>query len=894
MSQRNVTRPRKDTPFPRREQRLGPLSSFGRASLQHRQWVLGLWVVALVALSPAALLYTHSVSYSQSTSGVPGSQSAQVQSLLSSVQPQNSTLDVVVPFGEGTPSLFCRDVGNFTDGLLAARIQDLAAPVSPCSVAAGYVGAEVTPYLGEIRSTGAEVVNVSSAVYSFPAQFLRAWGTSEYSRSSINATYEQLGGPSTGYLAGFVSVLYRNYSTSLSPASQIQGAVRSSAPGYFASGPVLDAVLASTNVTTYSGEYANLTATILEPRLGPWLNSAVVAATLEPGNVATNYVRLFGWDFLPGYLTDALVSSRGSLYLVRVPFNVTEGYRGSNDFYPAQAATPEVRELSARYLGPQAMVTGSGAVAYDTQASEGASGAFFSLLFVFLAVAVGLTLRSWVAPLLALTFASVAILLGYFSIFVSALFVGQISYVVTYTLMAATLGISTDYLVFLLFRYREELASGRSAHEALERATERSVPTILTSSLIVAVALGSLSFVQGLSTWGPVLFLTILLTGVLLSTLLPAVTSYIGPRLFSRSSLRPPAPVESSPFYRGANSAVRHPGRTLLIIALVALPAVAFWFMTPVSYDFNQGLPNSYPSVQAEKNIVQAFGGNALYPVFVLIPSPGGFLLPNGTFNTTQAPVLEEAARSLLAESAVGGVTGPFAAGENLSSSPGGTSFYLSGGHRALYTVLLKVSPYSSSALQLVQDLRSRSGWLVGGLSASVVDQQTLNDLQYPLLELLLVGLIGAIIGLAFRSLVYPLIALSGVFISIAVTTALLYLVSTLLLHVALLYLIPLILFVLLVALGNDYTVLIFSRIREESGSGPAQEGVARGIAKSGVVVTSLGLILAVSLGSLAFQPLSFLEELGLAFFVSLLLDTFVIRIFYFPAMLTILPGRRG
>ncbi|MDG6917803.1 MAG: MMPL family transporter, partial [Nitrososphaerota archaeon] len=235
-----------------------------------------------------------------------------------------------------------------------------------------------------------------------------------------------------------------------------------------------------------------------------------------------------------------------------------------------------------------------------------------------------------------------------------------------------------------------------------------------------------------------------------------------------------------------------------------------------------------------------------------------------------------------------------FAAGENLSSSPGGTSFYLSGGHRALYTLLLKVSPYSSSALQLVQDLRSRSGWLVGGLSASVVDQQTLNDLQYPLLELLLVGLIGAIIGLAFRSLVYPLIALSGVFISIAVTTALLYLVSTLLLHVALLYLIPLILFVLLVALGNDYTVLIFSRIREESGSGPAQEGVARGIAKSGVVVTSLGLILAVSLGSLAFQPLSFLEELGLAFFVSLLLDTFVIRIFYFPAMLTILPGRRG
>ena len=57
----------------------------------------------------------------------------------------------------------------------------------------------------------------------------------------------------------------------------------------------------------------------------------------------------------------------------------------------------------------------------------------------------------------------------------------------------------------------------------------------------------------------------------------------------------------------------------------------------------------------------------------------------------------------------------------------------------------------------------------------------------------------------------------------------------------------------------------------------------------SGKVVTSLGLILAASLGSLAFIPVGFLTQLGIAFIISLLLDTFVIRTFYFPAMVALL-----
>ena len=144
----------------------------------------------------------------------------------------------------------------------------------------------------------------------------------------------------------------------------------------------------------------------------------------------------------------------------------------------------------------------------------------------------------------------------------------------------------------------------------------------------------------------------------------------------------------------------------------------------------------------------------------------------------------------------------------------------------------------------------------------------------------------------AFRSAIYPLISLSGVFISISWTTSILYIISIDILHQALIYLIPVILFVILMSLGNDYTVFIISRIREEVASFGKRDGIIRGMVGSGKVVTSLGLILAASLGSLAFIPVGFLTQLGIAFIISLLLDTFVIRTFYFPAMVALLDGR--
>ncbi len=112
-----------------------------------------------------------------------------------------------------------------------------------------------------------------------------------------------------------------------------------------------------------------------------------------------------------------------------------------------------------------------------------------------------------------------------------------------------------------------------------------------------------------------------------------------------------------------------------------------------------------------------------------------------------------------------------------------------------------------------------------------------------------------------------------------------LYFISKYILHEAPIYLIPIILFIILFSLGSDYTVFIISRIREESASNERDTAIKNGIASSGKVVSALGIILAVSLGSLSLIPVAFLEQLGIAFIVSLLLFSNFSNNIFTPAM---------
>jgi RND superfamily putative drug exporter len=98
-------------------------------------------------------------------------------------------------------------------------------------------------------------------------------------------------------------------------------------------------------------------------------------------------------------------------------------------------------------------------------------------------------------------------------------------------------------------------------------------------------------------------------------------------------------------------------------------------------------------------------------------------------------------------------------------------------------------------------------------------------------------------------------------------------------------YFIPLIVFVLLVALGSDYNIFLMSRVREESSTRDLRSGIRIASARTGTVITSAGLILAGTFGALVTSPLQLLFQAGLAVALGVLVDTFIVRSILVPAI---------
>ena len=724
--------------------------------IRRKKLVVLVWVVALVAMVPAIMNYSHFISYSTSSGSATNSESSKAQAILSALSPQNSSLIVVIESNQSSTVLANRTL-QFQDALAKAPISFLSS---------------------------------SSSAFSAYAQFL----------------------------------------------DSVMGQGR-----------------------------------------------------------GTAYVQANGLSGAPAFITKSYVSQDNSTYLVNVDFNVTESFRTSSNVYPAQQATPEVRSLADQYFGSSAQVTGQGAVAYDTQNVTSSSGFIFAFTFVFLAIAVAVTLVSILPPLFALLFVSLSTALGYVSIFVTGTFLGHVDFTVTYTLTAVLLGVSVDYLVFFLSRYREELRRGTENGAALTEATGKAGFAILVSGVTVAGGLGALSLISDLQTWGPVLLLSILMTVAMETTLLPALASFVGPRMFVKRALKPIKDSEhygpKSRFYRAARFSSRRRYLVVGVIILLALPAVYLWFNLPTTYNFAEGLPKNLPSSEALATINQKFGSDLIYPNFVIVNFTQSVLLPNGSLTSTGASSIANYANLISTVSGVKQVVGPNLAA---ASSGGQNPFIFNQGRNAYYLVFTGFDPYSQQALSLITQLRQNPSFMVGGLTSSVIDLQASSSAAYARLEVLILVVIAAILAVSFRSLKYPLISLTGVFISITWTTGILYLVSAYVLGESLIYLIPLVLFVILMSLGNDFTVFIFTRVKEEQAKYGFEEGLGRGMVGSGAVVTALGLILAVSLGSLGLVPFGFLQQIGIAFVVSLILDTFVIRTFYFPAMIKLLDGHNS
>jgi len=156
-----------------------------------------------------------------------------------------------------------------------------------------------------------------------------------------------------------------------------------------------------------------------------------------------------------------------------------------------------------------------------------------------------------------------------------------------------------------------------------------------------------------------------------------------------------------------------------------------------------------------------------------------------------------------------------------------------------------------------------------------------------------LVG-IAIVLALLLRSLVAPLYLVASVLLSYGTTLGLsVLLFQHVLGQAGLNYFIPLMVFVLLVALGSDYNIFLMSRIREEAERRDLADGVRVASARTGAVITSAGLILAGTFAVLVSAPLLILVQVGTIVAIGVLIDTFLVRSLLVPAV-TALVGERA
>jgi RND superfamily putative drug exporter len=222
----------------------------------------------------------------------------------------------------------------------------------------------------------------------------------------------------------------------------------------------------------------------------------------------------------------------------------------------------------------------------------------------------------------------------------------------------------------------------------------------------------------------------------------------------------------------------------------------------------------------------------------------------------------------------------------------------------AKVNIILSNDSYSSEPVSTVVQLRETvdkaiaisdlqgSAHYIGGESATHADIMITNDADFGRVTGLATAGILIVIAILLRSLLAPLYMVLTVLLNYGATLGIAtWLFLDVMKQNSMIYMLPIFIFVILVALGADYNIFLVSRIREEAQQRPIKEAVSHAVAHTGGVITACGIILAGTFATLTTAPLQVVLQMGAAIAIGILIDTFFVRALLVPALAT-LAGR--
>ncbi|HTT34852.1 MAG TPA: MMPL family transporter, partial [Thermoplasmata archaeon] len=495
------------------------------------------------------------------------------------------------------------------------------------------------------------------------------------------------------------------------------------------------------------------------------------------------------------------------------------------------------------------------------------------------------------------------------------------------------LGVGTDYAIFLVARYREELHGGASSSEAIVTSVTWAGQSIATSGATAVLATLALAFsgVALLSQWGMVLSLAVLIAVLVALTVVPALLALFGPRVFwpatreriARDGATVAARVaeERTYFYRAGRRVARHPVAVIGVILLVSAPLVAVAATSGTSYDFYAQLPAGHPAADGLARLAATFGPGFAFPLTLLVTFDGP-VLPAAGPNATEFATLDALTALLNGTAGVASVDSPIGpAGAPLATwlafdtlppatraelNETGRSFVGSDGRTVVLTVQPGAPGLSGSAVALLGTLRSEVGAFAadhpaiastafGGGAAVTSDIQASTAAATERMAILVaVGLVLVLLAV-LRSIVVPLLAVATIGLSIGWAWGITNLVVADLLARPLFYFVPTVLFILILGLGIDYNIFLLTRVREERLRGrPPVDATVHAVGRTGGIISAAAVILASAFAILATGDFLLLQAIGFSVAVAIVLDATVVRTYLVPAALVLLGRRSG
>ncbi len=635
---------------------------------------------------------------------------------------------------------------------------------------------------------------------------------------------------------------------------------------------------------------------------------------------ARDWEATHGYDdpkVLPESVVNNLASGNVVLYMVSV--SDPEESKASQDDVKAVRGHVADTLKEPQYSGVRAYVTGTTAMSEDTEFSamddvNNIDKVTVALVLILLA----LYFRSFLTPFIPLVIIGVAIAasFGFMGILSTQI---EIFYLVMTFMVVIMLGAGTDYCVFMLSRYAEERSKGAEVKDAVRSTVANAGKSIASSGFTAMIGFGSLMLIDqgifrsiGIGTATSVLF-----SMLVALTLVPAVLALAGDRLFWPRKLYMSGQGMTSGLWRGITSRVLKHSKAILVVALlVTVPAVYVYGQLELGDDFVSMMPNTVESKMGYDLLNDQFGSGALERGMVVATLPCDIRGPDGNYSPLALDRIESLSASLAGTSGVDKVyslTRPEGATINygdLSSYKAAEKEYYQSymddntgldNRTTLLYVSFVGSPFSGGAHETIDRVREKlkqyeagggpgTTLLLGGGSVGTYEYEKMCTDKYTfVIPAVLLGIFIVLVML-LRSLFTPARLIMTLIMSVVWTLAAFIMVFQVWLQASVFWILPIILFCVLMGLGVDYDIFLVSRIREEVFKGRTEEdAIVHAVESTGTIITLCGAVMASAFGSMMISGTMMLKEFGFVLCLAIILDATLMRLVIVPAIMVLM-----